>query len=253
MSEHQEQPLLWLKARTDLQQRINRVKVMLWASDYGSARQQLQEIDTLYGSFLWDSFEVKARLTKIYRENKRNIEDKYRQRGLRGRDLGHQVQEDIAGLLHLDGEEEDALYLLSPIASVVRRLNRRVVHEPNEPLPVHDASGFSVMVTSYGQYQWEIRAYRFKPPPLDVYALLVNFKKHLEDRLFPVEEDTNSFDWPLWLRAFLTYAFLEIRFYSPGRFAVSITGNRETDIDHLLSTIMEAVVSAQGTSSKAST
>jgi len=154
-------------------------------------------------------------------------------------------------MLKLGDEVEDALYLLSPIANVVRKLGERVQYQIGEVTSVDHQSGFRLVVNSYGRQQWEMRAYRFNPPPIDIEALIINLEKHLEGRLVPVEEDADKSGWPLWQRAFLPYAYLELKFYTPGRFAVSITGSREVSIGYLQSAILAAVSSAQEEGSRA--
>ena len=236
----------WLEKRAELQRRVNRIKIILWAYDFEAAKREIADINERFGDLLSKSLEVKGRFTSAYRKNRSWVAEELREEGLRGLSLKHQIRERMAEMLQLRDKVEDALYILSPIAATVHKLDERIAEQKGQPLLFDDRSGFHYTVGLVGYQQREIRAYRLDPPPVNPEELVAALQEHIESTLFEVvDRDARRPGWPLWQRTFLKDASLELKFYDPGRFIVSITGSRETSIDRLQFAIFGAVASAQ--------
>ncbi len=245
------------KERDDLQQSINRIKLMLWANDYDNARIELAQAMQRHALLIKKSLELKKHLTSVYRDNLTRIEAVYRRRGLAGRDLDQISHEGIAKVLKLRSETDDDLYLISPLTNLLRQFEKHIneqvgrdtdTHRRHQGLEQDNLSSlgydslddFRISVTPYGPLQWAARGYRLKPPSVNVSALAANLKKIFPVEMVNVENRPLERGWPLWYRVFLLDAYIEVKVFDSGRFELSIVSGGEIEIDSYLSAVMHA-------------
>lgn len=247
--------------RLDLQESIIQIRVMLWANDYQAARESILELQSKHGPLIKNSLALKKRLTSIYRKSMGALRSELGRRGLKGRDLDREAQEEIAKRLHVSDDKEDALYLLAPLANMIASLDKRIAeyigdfsvftqevraiayHPLDLQKPFIDSkSGFHLICLWIGMNQWEIRAYQFTQPKVDVSLLTQNLEKDLSVSVMNLENHHNMSElkFPLWLRGFRSDSFLEIRFYSSNRFLAAMTVKEEQSVPGLQDAILQA-------------
>lgn len=237
------------RIRLDIQQRILRMKLMLWAGDYLAARSEIEQAYFDYRRDLVRALQLKSRLMSAYREQ---LPDP-------------RTKEKIFSGQHLSSEE-DTYYILSPLANTIATLDRRVaeilglrpvfeqrlrkrlnVYDRFEQLPVDTASGFRIAAMNVKPDQWQIKLYKIESLPIDVNALLSNLQVSLRSavRIIEVSETEEGRKLPLTIRSFSNTGFLEATFYDNNKFMANLTVTTEHDVSNIIHLLLHAVVHSQ--------
>src|SRR6266516_2798926 len=174
---------------SDLIERINRIKVMLWAGDATAARAEMQEIRNDHELSIVKALDVKTEMLSRTRARviKTDAMPKYLEERRKGWELDYLLKAEIAKTMSAHDEEGAALFVMAPVASLVTKLDRRISGETDQrrifedldvgsiesipetsedavieaalPARVSDydeASGFRLLVFSRGDQTWEM-------------------------------------------------------------------------------------------------
>ena len=247
--------------RQDIQIRLLRIRIMLWAEDYRSAYNELLRIKDNYLWLILDALEVKKRLTSIYTKQKPTLESRLKIKGLKGVNLENIVQQEIADLSPLIDETEDALYIFSPVAAIVLSLDRRITEylgvstvirktwyrgEPINPdiphLNYDEKTGFHYIIAENSSGNWGVKAYRLGEFQIDAKNFAIALQEGLTDtKIFDMTKQ-DTFIFPLWFRAFSQDAFIEITVYDQNRFMFNIISENDMFIQKTIHNILSSVM-----------
>jgi hypothetical protein len=251
-----------------LQQRVSNIKLMLWAGDHVAARSELEEVSFEQGELVVKALDIREKIIITRNKLKPQIESRYADEGLKGRELEYAVQRELAMYSGPEREEEVPLFLISPVVSLLRKLDKRISAETQQPeildkpkrqprliqddipspMLKHELSGFRYSVSPEGPGRWEMRAYRLTPPDISPGVVFRYLEKLLKVSLETLEEITDrDLSWPLWGRAFLNDALVEVTVFDPGRVLVGLMAKRETDEMEIILKILDAIAMSEKT------
>jgi hypothetical protein len=260
---------------SDLMERINRIKIMLWAGDAASARTEMQEIRKLYEIPIIESLSVKSEMLSRNRarEIREEVEPRYLDEHPKKWERDYLVRAQLAKQMSAKNRTEAALFAIAPIASLVTKLDRRISRETDQPqifdnldekslkaLPessdddlgaldviqqpasrFDSASGFHLLVFSRGEQTWEMRGYQLNPPALDPQQLVRRLSQQSDLVTEELEEDVIDKSWPLRINGFSRSGHFRFTVFDPGRFSLLVVLTRAEDPQHWLKTILEAI------------
>lgn len=272
-------------ALPDLINRTNRIKVMLWAGDAASARTELAQIRQDHGQLISAALKVKSRVTSANRKGNSKAIAKYKEQRQKGWRLDYLVKQELAAHTGMEGETFASLFVISPVASLITKLDKRISeetkqkeifddirrrqiterkeapnvisgedddateHEPSIPVEVlpyvDQLSGFRLLVFSPDQNQWEMRAYQFNPPPLSAPELIANMGKLPDMFVERITEGPEDRWWPLHLRAFSREAYIRLMIFDWGRFLLNLTLRQGESEDVWFERILAVIAKSQ--------
>lgn len=280
-------PVKFRDVLPDLLERVHRIKVMLWAGDAEAARAELGRVVGDYEELMFRALKVKSKVYVKNRDSKQealSLVREWRESGIKGWEAHYLTKVEQAKNSALADPAETDLFAVSPVVSLLTKLDRRVAEETEqEPLfthittrlrdkageenteyrtpvvqtvdpnrnrevgassAIHQASGFSISISQRDEGRWDVRGYQLHPPPLDPARLLQALNALPDVTVEPVAEPTRR-DWPLQIRGFSTDGHFDLTVFDSGRFIFSLVVRQEKSVEDWGETIMTAIVNSQ--------
>ncbi len=265
---------------SDLMERINAIKVMLWAGDATGARSEMEEIRNLYEIPILKALQIKSDMLSRNRARgiRAEVESQFLEKHRKGWELDYLIKAQVAKQMSARNETEAVSFAIAPIASLITKLDRRISSETDqrrifsdvdeaammylpesserdvepgrsiEPQTISDldtASGFRLLVFSRSEQTWEMRGYQLDPPALDPQHLVRQLKEQSDVVWEALEEDLNDRSWPFRIQGFSTSGHLKLTVFDAGRFSLVVTLKRDEDRDRWFRAILSAIAKGQ--------
>jgi hypothetical protein len=280
-------PELFHKEVSDLLERLNRIKVMLWAGDATAARSELEQVGRDHEQLIASALKVKS---DVYIKNKSAKQPavlRISQQRSKGWKKDYLIKAEQAKNTILAGNTEAGLFVLSPIASLITKLDKRVAKETKQDevfahitsrLPqkvegseydddkgnipersrgeeaasassiIHQASGFRLNISARDDGRWEVRGYQLHPPSLETAQLFENLKA-LPNTSVEQIGGPDSDSWPQRIRGYSAVCHFDLTFFDPGRFIFNIVVRQDDKVEEWGEGIMTAIAKSQGNKS----
>lgn len=267
---------------TDLIERTNRIKVMLWAGDADAARDELEKVRRDYAQLIARALKVKSQVYSNSRREKSAAVLRAAERVRKGWEIDYLSKSDMAKTTALTEQADASLFVLSPVASLITKLDKRVAEETKqdeifsyitsqlsegeessnegredttaleprrgnevgESAIVHQRSGFRLFISLRDEGRWEVRGYQLSAPLLNS-ARLVDHLKELPEALIEKMGDTVDGTWPQRIRGYSGVCHFDLTIFDLSRFILDLVLRQGEEMEKWVEGILTAIAKSQ--------